>query len=265
MDTDANQVRTAVRQLMEQPIVRATALAAGAPARELNRLGAAYCRRMQPVLNKYPFNKSAAVEATLDEVAEVFLPGGSVLASFADDLSGVLQLQGNNYVAAMGATPQPTRQFVNFFNRAMNISAALYENGSDLGFRFLFQAFYTPQIPSLSLIVDGQRQEYSLANQRATPFSWQAVQARQAEIMGTIGDRAISLRNGSDKAGPWALFRLFEQVDRWETSGQTHNLEWDLTTQGQNVTVRGELTMGIPLLHKDFMDGLQTCVGRVAR
>ncbi len=79
-DRTANLDQTSFR-LLQAPIEAAKALAAQAPAQAAGGGAKAFCAQAAPVLAKFPFNPQSTVDATPEEVAQVFrASAGSLLA-----------------------------------------------------------------------------------------------------------------------------------------------------------------------------------------
>src|SRR5690606_30863098 len=102
-------------------------LARAGPSAEANAQAASFCGAFSPLMARYPFNVRGSAEATLDEVAAMFLPNASRLASFeAESLQGLVVPQGTGYGAAPGAPMRPTDEFLRWFTRAKQVGQAFY-------------------------------------------------------------------------------------------------------------------------------------------
>ena len=66
--------------------------------------------------------------------------------------------------------------------------------------------------------------------------------------------------------GTWAVFRLFQSAQQWQTRGIVHQASWIVRHEGQAVPVPFELNLGgaAPIFSRDYFTGMR-CNGRIAR
>src|SRR5690606_2760946 len=130
IEGDARTVGTNVQRLLDAPVNSARGLVRALPTAEVNAGGVQFCAPFRTLAGKYRFNASATQEATMEELAAALQPGASALWSFYDEaLQELLVPQGARYAARIGAEPRPTPQFVEFFNRAADMSRGLFPDG----------------------------------------------------------------------------------------------------------------------------------------
>jgi len=264
IEGEASIVGTTVQTLLQSPIAGTESLLGALPAAEVNQAGAAFCQPFRTLATRYPFNAQATSEASIDDVSALFQRGSSALWAFYDDaLQGILVRQGNRFASRVGATPQPTAQFVNFFNRAAELSEALYdERGGGPAISFLLRAQTSDELPEVTINIDGQAQTFTRTFAAARPFTWQGSRAQLIRISAKVNGRDTTLFEGR---GTWGIFRLFQSAD-WESlGGDRYMLRWQLT--GTPQVVAAELTMspGVPAVFRpDFFNQL-TCVSQIVR
>jgi type VI secretion system protein ImpL len=274
VDTAAH-VEATVQRLLGAPILAVEPLLRGAGTAELNVAGARFCTSFGAVMSKFPFNASAATDATVDEVAGMFKPGSGLLWQYYDGvLQPVLARQGTQVVARPGGTVAPNPAFVSFFNRAAAFSAMMFRDGSeDPRMTFALRPVLSDAIPGMTVALDGQVARFTRSANDMTPFQWQAAQSRSARLAGQLGGGTeVGLLGPYN--GPWAIFRLFHGADRWSGSGGTYTVEWTPRVSGQAMTLASgapvkvivELNLGglPPVLQRGWFDGMR-CVGRVAQ
>ncbi|HUE96313.1 MAG TPA: ImcF-related family protein [Longimicrobiaceae bacterium] len=263
IEGEAQAVGATVQALLQAPATGVEPLVGGLAASGANQGGAGFCQVLRPVMAKFPFNPRATTDATMDEVSAVFQRGSSALTAFHEGtLQELVIRQGPRFAARVGASPQPTAQFLAFFNRAMEISEALYdERGAGPEVSFLLRAQTTDDLPEVTINIDGQAQTFTRTFSSARPFTWQGARASSIAISGTVNGRDTSLL---EARGPWAVFRLF-QAANWESlGGDRYMLRWQ-APGGQSVAA--ELTMGSgapPIFRSDYL-GQLGCVAQVAR
>jgi type VI secretion system protein ImpL len=179
------------------------------------------------VLRRFPFDPRSATEAQPADVAQIFQPGTSALWAFYQaNLSDMLVRQGEGYGPAPGSPRQPTRAFTTFFNRAAEVSRALFdEQGAGPQVDFELRPEPTGQITQIRIDIDGQVQTITPTERATRTFRWEAANGRSARIVATINGREITVAAAQ---GPWAAFRLFHAADpAWERLAAGHyRLRW---------------------------------------
>jgi len=264
IEGEARRVGQAVRQLLESPITGAEALLGRLPAADVNAAGASFCQPFRELAARYPFNPTATVEASIDDVVAVFQPGGSALWSFYDDvLRELLVRQGNRYAAKVGATPQPTAAFVAFFNRAADISRAFFnDRGEGPEVAFVLRPQTTDAVPEVTITVDGQTQTVTRTVSATRTFVWQGARARVARLSARIGDREVTLIE--PPPGPWALFRMIQQAEAQEIGGGRYMLRWRFDEHAIVLAAELNVASGVPIFLTNVI-GQLNCVPQIAR
>jgi len=261
---DAREIGLSVQRLLLAPVSGAESLARALPSADVNAGGVGFCQPIRALAAKYPFNRSGATEATLDEVATVLQPGSSVLWTFHDDvLQALLVRQGTRFAPRVGADPQPTAAFVSFFNRAAEISAGLYpREGAGPQVAFALRPQTSEAIPEVRVVVDGQTHAFTRTVAAARTFTWDAERAQTARIVATVGGVEETIATAPN--GPWSLFRVLQSAE-WERTGTgRYLLRWPTSQPGNPLTAEITFANTAPVFAPEFLGQLE-CVGQIVR
>jgi len=261
---EAQPVASAVQRLMEAPVSHAESLVTRLPAAQVNARGESLCASFNPVLARYPFDRNASQEVQMDDLESLFGPEEGTLWVFYDDVGqALLSREGGRYVAAPDASPQPTPEFVSFFNRASEVSRAFFgEQGQGPEVVFALRPQTSPELPEVSVSMDGQSHRFTRTVAAAHTFVWEGDRAQNLQITGQVAGQEVTLLEAPE--GPWALFRLFGQA-QWEQVGQgRYELTWSIPGEQMNLTMELSLARGIPVFRGGFIADLN-CVSRIAR
>jgi type VI secretion system protein ImpL len=244
------EVGATTHRLLRDPIESAEGLLHGLPARTLNARAAQFCRGYDRLMDKYPFDAAATDEATLEEVSEIFQPQSGALHTF-------------NAEVHQSRLP-PSSAFVDFVNRASNVTQALWQSGADEPrMRFALKPLLSDALPAVTFSFDGRTAQFTQRVAGTRSFSWEGSSAREVWVRGQVRGREEILR---EHHGPWAIFRLF-QAGSWRASGGKHVVTWSFSVQGQTVTLEAEVDLaGAPLVFaSDYLAGIRNCPRRVVR
>ena len=265
IDQEAHIEQT-VQKLLEDPITYAEGMLRSLGPRELNGKGAGLCAQISPILNKYPFNPTAQAEATLAEVNQVLKPGEGAMWTFYEmNLKRGLAKQGNQYVPTNEIPLNPG--FVAFFNQLARFSDALYRSGPDPKLTYTVRPLKSDGITDLVLTIDGQA--LPAASPQAKQFNWPG-NGQGARFTGKVGTNDLP---SAPYDGLWAAFRLFNDAETFEPSGNGWNLEWVLQLRfgrGTSPTANAPRARyfvdlnGAPLFFKKAGSAIK-CVSTVAR
>lgn len=233
------------------------------PAAALNKQGAPFCRAVGQLAGSYPFNPRGTTEATIDDVAAVLEPGSSVVWEFYDgSLQDVLVRQGARYSPKIGGAVQPTSQFVAFFNRAAEISGAMFdESGAGPRVDFVLRPQTSAAVPEVTVSVDGKSRTFTRTVASSETFSWDGARAREARVTAKIGGADVTVAEGR---GTWGLFRAMQKAEWQQSDRGRYLLTWRVPGQDAAVTAELLLAGGVPVLNPAFLDGLN-CAPRIAR
>lgn len=232
IDPDAH-VDQLVTKLMRQPITSVEEAIRGAGPEQINSAGRSFCSSLSPLLAKYPFNRTASLEATPVEVTAALKPGSGLLWQFYEaQLKTLLVQQGGHWTASPTASAKITPQFLNFFDRMAALSHAFFADATAApGLSFTAHILPSPGIQSVSLLIDSQR----LSGRDVTgQFNWSAQSAQQAQLIASYGNNNLPLQF----SGTWSLFRLIDR-GRVEPSASSLRLAYPLEISGTPIVVNG--------------------------
>lgn len=263
IEPEARTVGSAVQALMRAPITNAEGLLRTRGTSELNQRARTFCRSFGPLTANFPFNPNTTTEADVGQMSQMLQPNNSALWTFYDEvIQSFLVRQGNEFVVRPGASVNPRREFVTFFNRAAAISEALWQGDiQEPRLQFTFRPRLSDEITDVTFSVDGQTRQFTRTSSATWRYVWRGGSAREVRLTAHI--------RGSDHnlvfEGPWAIFKLFHRAT-WETEGGRYIVRWEMPTQGDPVTLEAELNLAgaPPLLQRDYLAGA-ACVNRITR
>jgi type VI secretion system protein ImpL len=257
-----------VLKLMEDPITYVENLLRSLGPATLNANGRNFCAEYRAMFNKFPFNRTSKVDATVDDVNSIFKnPDGKFWKFYNDNLAKLLPKP--NYVPTTVDGVNLTPAFVSFFKQAAAFGDSLYAgNTPDPHFSYTLKSVQSDGIEGAVLNLDGQQISYSGSNMVSKTLNWQG--------SGTHGVKATYRRGGDNdwdsEEGLWSIFKFFYQADRTVPAGGGYILEWVMRSgrDSKPVTIEGgkELTVrfqaDVPMFQKDFFARL-ACVADVAK
>ena len=94
--------------------------------RKLNSGQATLCSKVSALSRRYPFNRNADDDASLDQLNEVFAPQGGALGTVRGLLGDNVIKTGALWTEKPDAAVKLSRHFLSFFNQMSAISDALY-------------------------------------------------------------------------------------------------------------------------------------------
>jgi type VI secretion system protein ImpL len=238
--------------LLEDPIESTKNLASNLGAAAANGGGKAFCDRMGPLLQKFPFNPQATTEATPDEAAQIFAPGTGAFAQYAASLNKLVVLQGSQYGQVPGATAKINPAFLNFLNNAQKISSALFSAGAQPTLDFSLTEVKAPGATDAALNIDGR--QINAGGQSAT-FHW----VSQPSSTITLAAKDLAFPRST---GPWSVFHFAYA----NPQAAPNRLKEVISFNGQTseVVLFDASGTGAALLNPEFMKSLH-CVAQVSR
>jgi type VI secretion system protein ImpL len=236
--------------------------AAAAEAAALNERGRALCTRIDQLTSRFPFNPDATSDASLSDVKAILAPGTGELWVFEQErLAPYMEKQGAAWVAKGGGKVELSKSFVDFFNRAADVSGALFaEDPSTPLVRWLANGVITDATPMLILKNNGKEARFDKKSFK-NEVIWPATNGRDAELQAQFKkNKPVTVRKAG---GDWAIFRLVATADQFEGNSVTWNATGKdaepvivkfeaLRREATNVLTRGWL-------------GRMSCVGQVTK
>lgn len=291
-EAEAQPVAVLVQGLLQAPIVgaeavlqdvsrmRARTVAAppaggggGAPAppptnpaaRALNDAGAALCRSYGPMLSKFPFNRSAIQEATIDEVQKLLVQEyGELWNMQRGALAPYLVKQGNQWAPRAAGGVELSAEFVEFFNNAARVSEALFPQGAaNPRFDVYASGRVDDNVTEIAFRHDVKDTRFNKQTFDGV-VTWPAQRATVARIAARFKkNRRDDLVDSTN--GTWALFRLvanssYEGTDRTGTATWTPKVK-----DASPVRLVFTYPTGVPVLQPGWMGDKLSCVSQVTK
>jgi type VI secretion system protein ImpL len=257
-------------QLLLDPITRVPGLLThfgGGPA---NQGAAGLCASIAPMLAKYPFNPRSTADATLQEVNDFLKPQeGRLWQLYNGPLKQYLIPAGDGFVAAPEQQNAATPAFINFFNRAVRMSRALYkgDNPQNPSLSFSMQPTPSPDVNHVTLNIDGQTLSTDLTGgAKSQVFAWP----------GTATGVSLQVRFGSgggpdftlvQTSGLWAVWHFLDTAEH--VPGSATEMQWVQKTAAGVVMISGHpaavrFTLDSQVLRPLYFSGM-TCVSKAVQ
>lgn len=240
--------------LLQAPIKSAQDLAAQAPAAAAGGGAKSFCAQIGPVLAKFPFNPQSPVEASTEEVAQVFAPGsGSFSQFYSTTLKALVVQQGSQFVPAPGSTVRISPSFLAFLDNAQKISSTLYPSGGNQpSLDFTLTEVKSAGVSDAVLNIDGK--QIKSGGESAT-FHWVS-QPSSKITLSTQKNTAPAM------TGPWSVFHFGFGAP--QVSPNRLKFSFSFNNQTPEIVLLDASGPGAPLLNPEFMKGFH-CVSNVAR
>ncbi|HEY3836685.1 MAG TPA: ImcF-related family protein [Bryobacteraceae bacterium] len=264
----AGQVDAVVGALLMEPIIEADKKLRGVGADELNSAGGGFCSAFSPITRKFPFNPAAREEATLAEIAEVFRPVNSKLATFEDKLKKVIVCKGGVCTPVEPPPVQLNPAFRNFISQAAKLSFALYgDSGTDPNYHYTLTPQKSDQVDAFDVTVNGDTAKLSGGTGKA--YIWPGSANPNFKLdLNLAGGTALGAQ---DRTGIWSLFHFFADADRTVANGSSYDFIWIYRAGAGGVApkVAGRplqyaFTVDANIFSKEFLAGMK-CVPAVAK
>lgn len=232
LDPQAHVDQT-VLALLQAPISSVDEVVRGRGPEQANAAGAAFCAAFSPLMTRFPFSPSASVEASPADVAALLQPGSGSLWQFYDStLKTILIRQGSAWAPVPNAPMHVNPDFVRFFNRAADLSSALYPAAGSPGLNFTTHILPSKGIRSVTVAIDAQRLTGSDVSKQ---FTWSLASSSQADLIADYGSGTLPLLQFS---GPWAVFHLMDK-GRLDQPGIPARLAYPLEISSTPIVVNG--------------------------
>ncbi|WP_088503518.1 ImcF-related family protein [Burkholderia ubonensis] len=176
---------------------------------------------------RYPFADSDN-DASLPEMARFMRPDNGVITQFVTtQLAGVVERQGDRWVAAQGAdhgalTIDPG--FLASLNQLTRVSTVLFPSG-DAHVRYELQAVPTPGVMDMKFVLSGRELHYFNQKQEWTPFEWPGQSLENLSHIEWQTEQG-GLRTALDSQGRFGLIRLLERAKVSQQDGARYLVIW---------------------------------------
>jgi type VI secretion system protein ImpL len=196
------------------------------------------------------------------DIKALLAPGNGELWVFQQErLAPYLEKQGNAWVAKGGGKVELSKSFVDFFNRAADVSNALFaEDPATPMVRWLASGVITDNTPLLILRNNGKEARFDKRSFK-NEVVWPATNGRDAELQAQFKkNKPIKVRSA---VGDWAIFRLVANADQFEGQSVT----WNATgKEAQPVMLKFEALRreAANVLTRGWM-GRMSCVSQVTK
>ncbi|WP_321898914.1 ImcF-related family protein [Paraburkholderia heleia] len=194
---------------------------------------------------RYPFADSEN-DASLPEMARFMRPDNGVIAQFvATQLAGVVERQGDRWVAAQGADHGSQQDamrldpgFLEGLNRLTRVSTVLFPAG-DAHVRFDLRGVATPGVTDMRIVLSGRALDYFNQKEDWVPFEWPGQSLENlSRIEWQTGQGG--LRSAMDAQGRFGLIRLLERAKVSQQDNARYLLTWAPDTS-QGISLRVQL------------------------
>ncbi|KVG28071.1 ImcF-related family protein [Burkholderia diffusa] len=190
---------------------------------------------------RYPFADSDN-DASLPEMARFMRPDNGVIAQFVTtQLAGVVERQGDRWVAAQGADHgalMVDSAFLAGLNKLTRISTVLFPSG-DASVRYELRAVPTPGVTDMRFVLSGRELHYFNQKQEWTPFEWPGQALENLSHIEWQTEQG-GLRTALDSQGRFGLIRLLERAQVSQQDGARYLLTWTPDTS-QGIPLRVQL------------------------
>ncbi len=222
--------RQTLRPLLVRPLIQAFTVILQPAEAELNKVWTAqvYQPFNQGLVEKYPFSVNANVEASSQEIGQVFGPDGAI-ARFVNETLGPLTVRRGDILTArtwgdLGVNVLPTFT-ANFARWVAPLSGGAGANASEPQTLFQIQPRPAPGITEYTIEIDGQQLRYRNTPPQWVNFVWPNAQgAPGARITATTFDGStVEVVN---EPGRFGLERLIATSERTANPDGSFNMSW---------------------------------------
>jgi type VI secretion system protein ImpL len=239
--------------LLEAPIESAMNLAAQAPANAAGGGAKAFCAQIAPILAKFPFNPQSNLEASTEEVAQVFAPGSGSLARFTITLRALVAQRGSQFVPAPSSAASINPAFLGSLSNAQKVSSALFAaGGNQPSLDFTLSEDKGSGASDAVLSIDGKQIK---SGGQSASFHWVSRPSSNITL-------ATKRNTAPAMTGPWSIFHFSFSAP--QVAPNRLKFSFGFNNQTPEVVLFDASGPGAPLLNSEFMKGLR-CVSNVAR
>ena len=185
---------------------------------------------------RFPFAQGSGADATVDDVARLFAPGGLIESFVKGPLANYVDTTSRPWrdSQGVGLTAGSLAQL----EAARHITSALFASGAGPKVSFSLTALsMTGNALSAKLDLDGQELSYAHGPSRPAAFVWPGPGGTNTVWLGFVpsgGLPPVTLV----KEGPWALFRLLQEGGRLDRTDQPDVFDVELGTGAYAMRLR---------------------------
>jgi type VI secretion system protein ImpL len=226
---EPSQVDLDLGNLLEEPIRYASSTIAKVPRKlppappdfrpviaRINKAENDLCSSIAPLLTKFPFDAASSLDATTQDLNQVFAPTTGTLAQFeqSPDVSQAYVRQGKTWASKPDFPATYSQPFLQELNSLSQLRDALYTDGGSVPhFDYTLTLDGTGKI-SFELDVDGHAIKYTPGKGSVQKLVWPPVTAAPTQLDLRTGFRFKSGEKMlAQQPGPWGLFRLLQAAD----------------------------------------------------
>ncbi|MHA3115742.1 type VI secretion system membrane subunit TssM [Acinetobacter sp. ANC 4635] len=195
---------------------------------ELNKLWVmqAYQPFITNLSNKYPFNGSATLQATSNEINQIFGENGSIARYVKDKLDPLVIRRGYTLTSktwkdlGINLNPQFVANFQNYVAPSNGMATGELNTpaAAPTQSNFQFYPMQNPQLLSYSIDIDGQRMVYENGIQQWVNFIWPSKGAIPGARI-TVVDLQGQTHTIFDEPGEYGINRLIDSAARKQLNG----------------------------------------------
>jgi type VI secretion system protein ImpL len=190
---------------------------------------------------RYPFADSDN-DASLPEMARFMRTDNGVITQFVTtQLAGVVERQGDQWVAAQGANHGALTLDPNFLaalNRLTRVSTILFPSG-DAHVRYELRAVPMPGITDIRFALSGRELHYFNQKEEWMPFEWPGQSLDNLSHIEWQTEQG-GLRSALDTQGRFGLIRLLERANVSQQDNARYLLSWT-PDQSEGIALRVQL------------------------
>jgi type VI secretion system protein ImpL len=190
---------------------------------------------------RYPFADSDN-DASLPEMARFMRPDNGAITQFVTtQLAGVVERQGDRWVAAQGTNSGALAldpAFLEGLNRLTRVSTVLFPSG-DAHVRFELRAVPTPGVTDMKFVLSGRELHYFNQKEEWMPFEWPGQSLENLSHIEWQTEQG-GLRSALDSQGRFGLIRLLERAQVSQQDNARYLVSWTPDTS-QGIALRVQL------------------------
>ena len=236
MKAESARLPEPLRSMLQSLSSSGTAQASAAVREDLSReVGAALGEFCPKAINgRYPFVRASQRDVTQEDFARLFAPGGLIDDVFQKKLAQFVDTSTKTWTFRQGTDMAASASLVQF-QRAAAIRDVFFRSGRAVGMRLDFKPVeMDASINQLILDVDGQLVKYSHGPQVPQAVQWPGPRG-STQVRLQVQPPSAAGASGQVFEGPWALFRMFDQV-QIENTVQPEKFKVTFNIEGRKAT-----------------------------